>query len=193
MDKTKICLECGKLFEKKIDCSNSNWELRKYCSRLCAAKGQSKSMKGICFNTGRTHIKKGQHLSHQTEFKKGNIPFWKGKNNPYFAGENNPRWKGGVYPEHLKIRHSVKMKYWRLKIFERDHYTCVLCSRKRTKGDRVILHADHYPITFANLLKKYKLKTYIEAKNCKKLWNIKLGRTLCRECHLKTDTHGKNL
>ena len=32
----------------------------------------SKERKGICFNTGRTHIQKGQHISVETEFK------WKG-------------------------------------------------------------------------------------------------------------------
>lgn len=148
-------------------------------------------LKGRRCNTGRTHIKKGQRLSPSTEF--GKIPPWnKGKRNPHFAGKNNPNWKGGVYPEHLKIRHSVEMKRWRLAVFKRDKYTCVLCSRKRKKGDRVILHADHYPKTFAALLKEFNLKTYEGAKVCKEFWDISLGRTLCREDHLKTDTHGVN-
>jgi len=191
--KQKVCLECKKIFERKIDCSNPNWVLKKYCSRLCQYDAMRHNNKGICSNTGRTHFKKGISGSPSTQFKKGNKPWHAGKSNPYFVGPHNPKWKGGIYPEHLKIRHSVEMKRWRLKIFNHDNYACVLCSRKRIKGDRVILHADHYPKTFAVLLKKLKLDTFEKAKKSKKFWDIKLGRTLCRECHLKTDTHGKNL
>ena len=125
---TKKCLTCGKIFEKKINCSQKNWETRKkFCSKDCINVGRSSPFKGIkdrwsdehklnlknkttermtpehkeylrkllkgrrC-NTGRTHIKKGQHLSPSTEF--GKITPWnKGKKNPYFTGPNNPRWK----------------------------------------------------------------------------------------------------
>jgi len=37
-----------------------------------------KSRKGICFNTGKTHFKKGEHPSARTEFKKGHTPWSKG-------------------------------------------------------------------------------------------------------------------
>ncbi len=208
---TKACQACGTIFEKKISCSKREWENTvRYCSRSCVNKGKIPHNKGLPMaeeqkqhlrtvlkgrrcNTGRTHIKKGQQLSPATQFKKGNKPWHAGKPNPYFAGPNNPNWKGGIYPEHLKIRHSVEMKRWRLKVFERDNYACVVCGRKRKKGDRVILHADHYPQTFAGLLKKLKLVTFEAAKKCKKFWDPSLGRTLCSECHLKTDTHGVNL
>lgn len=50
---------------------------------------QRSSRKGICFNTGRTHIKKGQHLSVKTEF--GNVPPW-----------NRGRYKRGVDPPSLR-------------------------------------------------------------------------------------------
>jgi 5-methylcytosine-specific restriction endonuclease McrA len=84
------------------------------------------------------------------------------------------------------------MKRWRLKVFERDNYKCVLCLRTRKYGDRVILHADHYPKTFALILKENNIKTFEEAKKFNNLWDPFLGRTLCRECHLKTETHGRN-
>jgi 5-methylcytosine-specific restriction endonuclease McrA len=45
-------------------------------------------------NTGRTHIKKGDHNG--VEFIKGLIPWNKGKELPQMSGENSPRWKGGV-------------------------------------------------------------------------------------------------
>lgn len=38
----------------------------------------TKNRKGICFNTGRTHIQPGQHLSSSTELQKGGNPWNKG-------------------------------------------------------------------------------------------------------------------
>lgn len=180
---TKKCLTCGQLFEKRITCSKKNWELSKFCSKKCL-----RFLPGNSFKPP-----KGVRLSPGTEFKKGFTPWNKGKKCPHCTGSKNNKWKGGVYPEYLKIRHSVEMKRWRLKVFERDNYTCVLCSRTRKPGDRVILHADHYPKTFALLLKENNIKTFEEAKIFEKLWDVSLGRTLCRECHLKTETHGKNI
>lgn len=154
-----------------------NWERKKCCSRVCAALLLKENNKGICFNTGRTHIKKGQHISPKTQFQKGSVSYWKGKKNPYFTGENNPRWKGGVYPEQLRIRHSPEMKQWSRDILKRDNYTCVKCGRKRKVGDRVVLEADH-------------IKPFAEYPELR--FDLNNGRTLCRECHLKEPTHGKN-
>lgn len=190
----KLCQLCGKVFEKKTNCSKKKWELSKFCSRLCQTKGRvylnprysfpkgnkpwNKGMKGICFNTGRTHFKKGSHPSPTTEFKKGQTSYWKGKPNPHFAGANNPRWKGGIYPEHLKERHSDKMKKIRLEVFKRDDYTCQNCGRKRKPKDRVILQIHH-------------IKSFAIHKELRFDKNNIV--TLCAECHRKTDTYGKNL
>jgi hypothetical protein len=176
--KTKKCEECKIEFEKKIDCSNFNWALQKFCSNVCASKAKSRNMKGICFNTGRTHIKKGQRLSPSTEFKRGQTSPQKGKPNPHFTGANNPKWKGGIYPQHLKERHSDRMKKIRLEVFKRDDYTCKNCGRKRKPKDRVILQIHH-------------IKSFAIHKELR--FDINNIVTLCAECHRKTDTYGKNL
>jgi len=155
-----------------------NWDRKKNCSRTCAAISLKIKNKGICSNTGRTHIKKGQHLSNNTEFKPGSIAYWKGKNNPHFTGENNPRWKGGITPEHLKIRWSVKMKNFKIEILKRDNYTCKSCGRCRKTGDRVILNVHH-------------LKSFAIHKELR--FDMNNVITLCQECHRKTDTYGRNL
>lgn len=87
------------------------------------------------------------------------------------TGENNPAWKGGVTPIHERIRGSVEYKLWRKAIYERDKYTCIWCGD--AKGGN--LEADHIkPFAF-----------YPELR-----FAIDNGRTLCKECHRKTDTYG---
>jgi hypothetical protein len=129
-------------------------------------------------NTGRTHFKEGVRASPRTEFKKGGRPWNFGKKNPKFSGANNPNWKGGVYPEHLLIRHSSEMKRWRREVFERDKFTCVSCGRSRKPGDRVVLHAHH-------------IKSF--AKFPEFRFEVSNGETLCTKCHKDTETYGVNL
>ena len=166
----------------------------KCCSKSCAKKGVSSWNKGIpkteeqkrhlskvllgrTCNTGRTHFKKGVSGNPDTQFKKGNIPWSKGKKLLYCTGPLNNNWKGGVTSEHQKIRHSPEMKQWRKDVFDRDNYTCVKCGRKRKVGDRVLLEADH-------------IKSF--AKYPELRFTLSNGRTLCRECHLKEPNHGVN-
>lgn len=122
-----------------------------------------------------TEIKKGQHISIKTEFKKGRkIPKeisekWS-KNR---KGSGNPNWKGGKTKLILILRTSKQYKLWRTAVFERDNYTCIWCGLKgnQTGG---YLEADHIkPFAY-----------YPELR-----FAIDNGRTLCRECHKKTDTY----
>lgn len=154
-----------------------NWNRKKNCSRACAAISLKIKNKGICSNTGRTHIKKGQKLSPSTQFKKGHETWSKGKKLLYNVGPLNNNWKGGVTSLVQKIRHSPEIKQWRKDVFKRDNYTCVRCGRKRKPGDRVLLEADH-------------IKSF--AKYPELRFDLNNGRTLCRECHLKEPTHGVN-
>ena len=100
-------------------------------------------------------------------------------------GENHPNWKGGITSLREKIWHRKEYFEWRLKIFQRDNYICVICKNKSG-----VLNADHFPLSFSEILKKYKIKTTEDARMCKKLWDINNGRTLCLSCHRKTDNYG---
>ncbi len=140
------------------------------------------------------------------EFKKGDIPWNKGiphseatkkkiglksKGGHYGIGaygKDNPAWKGGFSSVSKRIRASFAYLNWRNAIFKRDDYTCQLCKKKGG-----FLHADHYPKTFAWLLKKFKITSTYIATATKELWKLKLGRTLCLKCHRKTPTYAKHL
>lgn len=83
--------------------------------------------------------------------------------------ELHPQWRGGISPKNHLIRKSKRMKLWRISVFERDDYTCIWCKRKG-----VNLQADHIkPFAYFPELR----------------FEITNGRTLCRECHMKTDTY----
>lgn len=89
-------------------------------------------------------------------------------------GEKNHFWRGGIYPEHRRIRNTVEYRLWREAIFERDNYTCVWCGLRSAKGVKAILNADHIK-PFAH---------YPELR-----FALDNGRSLCIECHKKTDTY----
>lgn len=79
-------------------------------------------------------------------------------------------WQGGITAEHKRIRKSVEFKLWREAVFARDNWTCQHCGERGTE-----LHPDHIK-PFA---------THPELR-----FDINNGRTLCKACHMKTDTWG---
>lgn len=88
-------------------------------------------------------------------------------------GNKHPNWKGGITPINKRIRISMKYKTWRTSVFVRDKYTCVWCGARSAKNKTVILEADHIkPFAY-----------YPEFR-----FTTNNGRTLCKNCHRKTDT-----
>lgn len=102
-------------------------------------------------------------------FKKGHVPWNKGK--PHMTKEKHHAWKGGITPLNVKIRNSPEMKEWRRAVFKRDGYACVLGGAAH--GNK--LEADHIQ----------KFSDYPELR-----FELSNGRTLCTDCHKKTDTYG---
>lgn len=131
------------------------------------------SQKGFCNNTKKTHIKKGQHLSRETEFKKGihpktefkknHIPWNKGKKYFQISNKNHWAWKGGITPENEKIRKSIEWKLWREQVFNRDNFVCWVCNQKGYK-----LHPHHL----------LKFSDYPGLR-----FEVNNGLTLCKFCH----------
>ena len=84
----------------------------------------------------------------------------------------NTKNKDGVpiTPKNEKIRKSMEYKLWREAVFKRDDYTCVVCKKRGIE-----LNADH--------IKSFSLFPELR-------FAIDNGRTLCVDCHRKTDTYG---
>lgn len=129
--------------------------------------------------------KPGFKLSEETKAKislakKGHIGFYKGKKfsedhkkkiSEALKGEKHPNWKGGITPKNVSIRFSPEYKLWRKAVFERDKYTCIWCGSSKSGT----LQADHIkPFAY-----------YPEIR-----FAIDNGRTLCKTCHMTTDTYG---
>ena len=125
-------------------------------------KKLSEALKGRNFqkNTGRTH------------FKKGMVPWNRGKPHIKIRGENNTNWKHGIYSNDERIRHTLKYTLWRKSVYKRDNYACKVCS-KQCQGRGIIAHH---------------IKSFSQFPKLRFI--IGNGVTLCRSCHLIT--HQKN-
>jgi hypothetical protein len=81
--------------------------------------------------------------------------------------KNNPPTQGVI---NRRLRYSKKMDEWRKAVFERDNYTCQHC---HVRGGYI--QADHIkPFAYFPELR----------------FDLNNGRTLCKPCHVKTDTYG---
>lgn len=78
-------------------------------------------------------------------------------------------WKWWITSENEAERKSVKYKEWRRRVFERDNYKCTICWINSK-----YLQADH-------------IKPFSLFKDLR--FDINNWRTLCIECHKKTETY----
>ena len=162
----KNCEVCG----NNIKARKGNSERKRFCSRKCLGVEAAKHKN---FIPNKNPWNKG--------IKTGHTPWNKGIEFHQVRGSNNVNWKGGITPINRQIRTSLEYKNWRSRVFERDGYTCVWCGIKggwsKEKKNKVVLNADHI-LPFAT--------------HPKLRLDINNGRTLCVNCHKKTDTHGIN-
>jgi hypothetical protein len=155
---------------------------RKFCSQKCmglARRGKPTWMKGKKFTVGQK-----QKL---IESHRGQKAWNEGKECPQLSGKNHWNWRGGITKLAVAIRRLPEYKRWRQKVFERDNWTCKKCNKRGGELEA------HHKKSFELLLKKYHITTIQMAKNCKQLWEISVGETLCISCHTSTETFPKNL
>lgn len=99
-----------------------------------------------------------------------------------YSGENSSNWRGGISGLNARIRVIPVYKEWRFSVFKRDNFCCVLCLSNSN------INADHIK-AFSILLREFCIKSIRQAEKCQELWDINNGRTLCFDCHKKTDNY----
>lgn len=151
-------------------CEFCNIEMETKENRLRSGRGRfcSTHCRSRCFGSGRK----------MSEQARENI-------SKAIRGKKHWAWKGGRRSLRPIIQSCYKSRDWRKNIFERDNYTCVLCGARGGK-----LNVDHYPKAFAYILDDYNIQSLDDALNCPELWDTNNGRTLCVDCHRKTDNYG---
>ena len=189
--KRYVCQTCEAEFE------NLSHGKPKYCSSDCVKNGEWRIL-NKAVNIGRRHseeIKKvaserakmsntwkvlfrpevrRRAIENSVKINQSRPSPLRGREALWAKGENNVNWKGGISRKNRTERQWLMMqkeyRNWRREIFERDDYTCQIC------GERgIYLHADHIKpwATYPGL--RYKVDN---------------GRTICKECHWKTETWG---
>lgn len=159
----KSCLVCGGEYKTKP----SHFTRRKYCSFGCYDLARTVTLRGAnnpCWRGGKPKC---------FDCKK-ELPFRGRKRcdpcrRKWCRGKNHYNWQGGKTSAGQTIRNSYQMKEWRKLVFERDRFTCQSCGKNGGE-----LEADHIK-PFAHFP-----ELRLELSN---------GRTLCKECHKKTDTY----
>src|SRR3990167_3750748 len=154
------------------NCPDCNKKILEYSQRCqsCAQKERftrmeiwNKGLPNTWFNP--KGLEKGWKL--QNRFTKGQVPWNKGKKYLQITGVNHFNWKGGISGINRQLRASLEYEEWRIKVFERDLYTCQSCGQ--VGG---YLQADH-------------IKPFILYPDLR--LELSNGQTLCIECHrLKT-------
>ena len=82
-----------------------------------------------------------------------------------------------------RIRDIPEYIKWRTDIFIRDDRKCVKCGNKK---DIIV----HHIKSLREILIKYNITTLKQALNCKELWDLNNGQTLCNDCHEQTENYG---
>lgn len=210
-EKQAACLQCGNMFSLRKRDKNRE---PKYCSQACygksiighksteaqkealrvgrllphsnkgsrwsdeSCKKLSKSKKGkkltIEHRVALSRVKIGKPIKHFIKNKIAIIEKIRksltGKPQLNNRGAKHPNWQGGITPINKIIRSSIEMKNWRRAIFNRDNFTCQICGQR---GGRLV--ADH--------IKPFSLYPGLRL-------DIYNGRTICRNCDLKSETYG---
>lgn len=184
----RICNNCGKDFEA-IPAEVSRGRA-KYCGRDCwneriqtGRSNETKTKISVSklgkkrkpfseewknnIRTGRMKLKEKQGYLNSFESRK--------KMGLAHSGEKCTFYIDGRDDVNNKIRCSMEYKIWRTAVYERDNYTCIWCGARSGNGKTVYLAADH--------IKPFSLFPELR-------FAIDNGRTLCKECHRKTDTFG---
>lgn len=182
------CLECGKKFTTypcKIKTGRGKfctkrccdlWKMEdvvcNFCKRIFAHSVRESRNRKFCSRKCKMSGSFGDRVREWVKhrYEHGN-PFI-GQIRKSIRGDRHPNWQGGKTNKLKMLRNSTEYKLWRVAVFERDGYKCVWCGSSKSGN----LEADH--------IKPFAIFPDLR-------FAIDNGRTLCKDCHKKTDTYLK--
>lgn len=82
------------------------------------------------------------------------------------------------------LRKIPEYKKWSRDVLEKDIFTCQKCDNV---GGRLVAH---HKKSFMSIIRKNNICNLQDALNCKELWSIDNGQTLCVDCHKLTNNYG---
>lgn len=101
---------------------------------------------------------------------------WRSEN---IRGDKIYNYKDGLHLLAKQIRQSLSYREWRVKVFQKDSYTCLKCGSKVNNSFNA-----HHKKAFSLILEENDITTTEEAFTCEELWDVNNGDTLCEECHM---------
>jgi hypothetical protein len=193
-----VCVVCGIKYDV-IPCRATT---SKYCSEECRIKGfvslertEDWNKNIAASNSGKVFTdehcerirvaKMGCHYDRDENYSKAISKALKGNPNVIASAQRGPKsrwWKGGITPLNHQIRDSTENKNWVDSVFTRDDFVCQSCGHRGGNMEA------HHIITFSDIMRTYKVTTFMEAQLCKQLWDVANGETLCKKCHKKKHT-----
>ena len=88
------------------------------------------------------------------------------------GGSEHWNWKGGISAWRIMLHNSLAYKNWREAVFERDDYTCQMCTER------------------GGYLEAHHIEAVKDHKNDLLVYDVDNGITLCKECHLSINNGG---
>ena len=137
---------------------------KKFCSKACMREGME--YKGL-FEPGHPDLVPQESRGHSAETRAKMVV---ANRKVARYGADNPLWKGGARDQRKREMKGYPYRDWRAAVFTRDNWTCQCCG---VRGG--YLEADH-------------IKPWCAFPDLR--YEVDNGRTVCRPCHMKLDTHG---
>ena len=82
----------------------------------------------------------------------------------------------------LKIRNTTKYLNWRIAVFKRDGFKCQVCHTS-VKDNKSLRLEVHHAKAFDDICNENNVSTVEQALECKELWNMNNGVSICYRCH----------
>ena len=109
----------------------------------------------------------------------------------YGSIDNNPNYVKLSAPPapllKLKIRNTTKYLNWRIAVLKRDGFMCQVCHTS-VKDNKILRLEVHHAKTFNDICMENNISTVEQALECKELWDLNNGFSMCYRCHKDIET-----